>query len=323
MMRFIFLIYILLQLLPTVGYTQVDSLAKQVEKALQEANMPYKDVKGIINLQYKIARSALLTIETKPHGIIDQKALQNVLKQIPIAQYEHLDSVKIYTYFDFDEYTGQLFFGNWSEIEGPNMMINYSVSPANARRGQSAFLERWVGYLYLHLSIDSTIRSIDHDQVRWLHFLVERDGSLHLEDRNQDVSFLMPFLHAEQNWHPAVRGGRTTRTRVSLAFPAVLPPSKFLSKQDRETLSFQDDYVIQLEGEPVYFTANQQLIRDNINLISVVNNHKEVSAAVYHKGNIEQCEEIEKRLRESGVIRFYANYFHQEFNRLYFYTYQE
>lgn len=105
--------------------------------------------------------------------------------------------------------------------------------------GMDNFKLRWLDYLYMQKETGQLDKARYSDYV--FSVLVERDGSLHLVDKNvPKAAVFFGFIKQEKTWSPGISSGRPIPSLLKLKVPKEL-----FEGVDRKKLIIQKDLAIQ------------------------------------------------------------------------------
>ncbi|MFD2742896.1 MULTISPECIES: hypothetical protein [Sphingobacterium] len=313
------------------SYAQVqpvamDSLTNTIEREIRTAILEKKGFSGRITFEFNKNKSSNLFIRVVPAYAIDSAVLNTIADAVPPSLYIDRDSLSVSASYQFDEYTGELFFTSWQndylihKVFGGHNTLNVE-SPG----GTGMFMRRWVNYVHqLMPSVDTTTKYITMGKIRWLSFDLDLDGKIILSDTNPSDSILSTFFKTERSWKPSIHHGRRVRMRISLSLPEKIS-HLYLTHWDSDMICnpVMEEYAHKLYHKRIFVEDYAMPTRDGLNVISMINNRGKMASVRYHKGDLEACKDMEEQIREADIIKDYRESYFPYYNRLYFYTYQD
>jgi hypothetical protein len=215
------------------------------------------------------------------------------------------DSLHLAGFIKFDDYSDAIFVQLTSETINE---IYYSVEiDIEPRGGMDKLMDRWVEYL----DSMAALGSFSYDQVHpdaYVHFDVERDGSLIKKDTSVFGKLLSGFIQNERRWSPGILSGRPVAQTIYLAMPTEKGKKALYHRHTRHPYRSQT-------GVDLYYSFVLPDFPYVDNVISVVAVDGKYSTPVVHKGS--NSDGIVDGVMDKSSYRTGSN---SCFDREYFYT---
>lgn len=302
-----------------------DSLTYWIEKEIKTAKPDLERRSGRIELKYRKEESDGLLIINKPSYATTDVVMSPLSSLVPTSLYEDQDSLHLRASYQFDEFTDELFFSRWTNVYTIQKIFGgHNTLHVDALGGTGSFRRRWAAYVQKVVPTDTTTRYITMGKIQWLSFDLDLDGNIILAESNTSDTILATFLKGEKPWKPGIHNGIRIRARISLALPERI--SQLYATHwdsDAHVSPIIEEYAHDLHHKNILVADNMFTPRDGVNMISMLNDHGEVAAVRYHKGNLQACQDIEDQIRNSGIIKEYSAFHLGTLQRIYFYTYME
>lgn len=302
-----------------------DSLTYWIETEIKTSKPDLEGRRGRIELKYKKGESNGLLITSKRDYAIEDSVMSPLSSRVPATLYADQDSLHLRASYQFDEFTEELFFSRWTNVYTIQKVFGgHNTMHVDALGGTGSFRRRWAAYVQKVAPKDNTTRYITMGKIRWLSFDLDLDGNIVSAESNPSDSILSNFLKSEKPWKPSIHNGIRIRARISLALPERISQLYAIHwDSDAHVSPIIEEYAHSLHHQNIFVSDNMYTPRDGVNVISMLNDHGEVAAVRYHKGNLEACQDIEEQIRNSGIIKEYSAFHLGTLQRIYFYTYVE
>jgi len=270
--------------------------------------LPYRDLTVSYSLLYDslqleyVFQAPQLFVDSIMRIRIDSKV--NALPRTTAASYKGT--------IRFDDYTSAIFIR--SEVIGAALLINAMHVMAEPRGGMRGFMKRWGGFL------DSLKRIDKFDDKHtgldsFVYLVVEVDGSLVCRDTSETGQLLRQFIRDEKPWAPGIMSGRPLVQYVALQIPSHgMDYDKLMYKQHaglRTRININDEEKI------VCFGYKLPIEKDVRTILSVAYENRSYVAPVFHKGSVNELEQLVTFLGGKQINVSYYNPYMA--NRVYFY----
>ena len=269
--------------------------------------LPYKD----FTLSYTLSYDSLQKryIFQAPQLYMDSVANVRLLRKM-----NELPRATTTSYggtINFDNYTDHIFIS--SEAEGADKIFVTMEVLTEPRGGIKRFIQRWGDYL------DSlkTIGEFDETGVpseSYVSLHVNVDGSLVSRDTSKIGILLRQFIQKEPPWTPGIMSGQPVLQLVEMQVPS--------SKWNYGALNYRRysglEKRIYIRGREtiVCYSAVIPKLNGVRTLLSAVYDQGSYVAPVFHKGPLDELQELREFLDKGQVKATYRPYAH----RIYFYT---
>lgn len=250
------------------------------------------------------------SVGTSPSVIIDTSIIQQI-EQKANSRLNDTLLTKVIAYIKFDDYSSDIFVNVVNESSGEEL-INPSSSPLEPIDGLEAFVNRW----YNHL--DSCKDLIRHIEGEYLRFYVQKNGELTSLHDSKKYSVLNTFLKAEKKWYPGILNGRVLKYKIGLLIPLQVDGSLVRNSLAK---AFQQDECT-LWSDDVY-VSHHFIKRQKLNVVSLVLYNGKYVSPIVHQGDLKQCENLIQFIQQQKKQIYFGGYYSEQFDRIYFYTYNE
>ncbi|MBE8719738.1 hypothetical protein [Sphingobacterium pedocola] len=237
---------------------------------------------------------------------IDSRLQQRIDSSLSTACYHCVsDSLYLVGYIKFDDYSDAIFVQLTSDtISDIYTSVEIGLEPSS---GMDKFMDRWVAY------VDSmaVLGSFSYELVQpstYVHFDVERDGSLIKNDTSAFGKLLSGFIKYERRWSPGILSGRPVAQTIYLAMPTEKGKKPLYHRHSRH---FYKGRV----GGDLYYSYVLPDFPYVDNVVSVVPVDGKYSTPVVHKGS--NSDRIIDVVMDKSSYRTRSN---SCFGREYFYT---
>ncbi|WP_133166258.1 hypothetical protein [Sphingobacterium haloxyli] len=270
--------------------------------------LPYKDLNVPYSLSYDssqmgyVFQAPQLFLDSALRTRIDRNV--NALPRTTGASYKGT--------IRFDDYTNAIFIR--SEVVGAALLINGMHVMAEPRGGMTRFMKRWGGFLDSLKRIDKfEDKNIGLDS--FVYMIVEVNGSLVCGDTSEAGQLLQQFIRGEKPWGPGIMSGRPLVQHVALQIPSYgMNYDKLRYKQHG---GLRTRILINGEEKIVCFSYELPREQDVRTILSVAYENRRYVAPVFHKGPVNELEQLVTFLRGEQIdISYYNPYMA---NRVYFY----
>lgn len=272
--------------------------------------LSYRDLTVPYTLQYDslqmgyIFQSAQLSIDSTLHARVEDQL--NALPRTTTTSYKGT--------IRFDNYTDAIFIRS-EVVGGGALLINYMHVMAEPPDGIQRFIKRWGSFL------DSLKAMGKFDEKRvdpdcFVYVVVEVDGSLVCRDTSEAGQLLREFIRGEKPWRPGIMNGRPLLQSIALQVPSRGTDYDKLKYRQYGGLHAR----ININGEEKIVYFDYKLLREKEvrTMLSAVYENGNYVAPVFHKGPLDELQQMVAFLKEERVnICYYNPYM---VNRVYFYT---
>lgn len=160
--------------------------------------------------------------------------------------------------------------------------IFYSVeAPLEPRDGMDAFFDRLTRHL----------KSSEELFADYLHFYINKDGKLYIEETSSAAAILKRFIGKEKNWGPGINSGPTKLTCMYVKLPIEIGKKTVYNRH----IAYEEPYKSIDFG--LYYSYVYPDFPYVDEIVSVINDNGQYSTPIVHKGK--NVQDIISFLRDS------------------------